>query len=79
MRAARPRIQKGILQESTLHIGFLTTETPPRKYYELLNDSRYLADGVLRILVVYDTRTGNTEKMTRAISEGAASVAGVEV
>ena len=32
----------------------------------------------MRIFVVYDSRTGNTEKMARAIAEGAASVEGVE-
>lgn len=32
----------------------------------------------VRVLVVYDSRTGNTEKMAEAVRAGAASVAGVE-
>ncbi|HIC93600.1 MAG TPA: FprA family A-type flavoprotein [Anaerolineae bacterium] len=32
-----------------------------------------------RVLVIYDTRTGNTGKMARAVAEGAKSVEGVEV
>jgi flavorubredoxin len=34
---------------------------------------------VSRILVLYHSRTGNTEKMARAVAEGARSVQGVEV
>ena len=33
----------------------------------------------MKIMVVYDSRTGNTGKMAEAIAEGAGSVAGVEV
>jgi len=33
----------------------------------------------MNIIVVYDSRTGNTEKMAQAIAEGAGSVEGVEV
>jgi len=32
-----------------------------------------------KVLVLYDTRTGNTGRMARAVAEGAESVAGVEV
>jgi len=32
-----------------------------------------------KLLVVYDSQTGNTEKMAKAVVEGAKSVAGVEV
>lgn len=32
----------------------------------------------MKVLVVYDSKSGNTEKMARAIAEGAASVEGVE-
>lgn len=32
-----------------------------------------------RILILYYSRTGNTEKMARAVEEGAKSVAGVDV
>ncbi len=32
-----------------------------------------------RVLIVYDSRTGNTEKMARAVSEGARKVKGTEV
>jgi len=32
----------------------------------------------LKVLVIYDSRTGNTEEMARAITEGAASVEGTE-
>jgi flavorubredoxin len=32
-----------------------------------------------KILIVYDSQTGNTEKMAEAVAEGAKSVAGVEV
>jgi flavorubredoxin len=31
------------------------------------------------ILIIYDSHTGNTEKMAEAVAEGAKSVAGVEV
>jgi len=34
---------------------------------------------VPKLLVVYDSQTGNTEKMAKAVAEGAESVAGVEV
>jgi len=33
----------------------------------------------MKIMVIYDSQTGNTEKMAKAIAEGADSVAGVEV
>jgi len=33
----------------------------------------------MKIVVVYDSRTGNTEKMAHAIAEGAGSVEGVKV
>ncbi|MBS7638489.1 FprA family A-type flavoprotein [Candidatus Bathyarchaeota archaeon] len=33
----------------------------------------------MKALVIYDSRTGNTEKMARAIAEGASSVEGVSV
>ena len=33
----------------------------------------------MKIVVVYDSKTGNTEKMAKAIAEGAGSVADVEV
>ena len=33
----------------------------------------------MKIMVVYDSNTGNTEKMAKAIAEGAGSVNGVEV
>ena len=33
----------------------------------------------MKIMVVYDSNTGNTEKMAKAIAEGAGSVEGVEV
>jgi flavodoxin len=33
----------------------------------------------MKIMVVYDSQTGNTEKMAKAVAEGAGSVAGVEV
>ncbi len=33
----------------------------------------------MKIMVIYDSQTGNTEKMAKAIAEGAGSVAGVEV
>ncbi|MBS7651611.1 MAG: flavodoxin domain-containing protein [Candidatus Bathyarchaeia archaeon] len=33
----------------------------------------------MKALVIYDSRTGNTEKMARAIAEGASSVKGVSV
>lgn len=38
-------------------------------------------DGVksVKILIAYDSRTGNTESLARAVAEGAGSVAGVEV
>ena len=32
-----------------------------------------------RVLILYDTRTGNTGRMARAVAEGAKSVGGVEV
>jgi len=32
-----------------------------------------------RVLIIYDTRTGNTGQMARAVAEGAKSVEGVEV
>jgi len=32
-----------------------------------------------RILVVYDSRTGNTEKLAQAVANGARRVSGVEV
>lgn len=32
-----------------------------------------------KLLVVYDSQTGNTEKMAKAVAEGAESVEGVEV
>lgn len=32
-----------------------------------------------KVLIAYDTRTGNTGQMARAVAEGAASVDGVEV
>jgi len=32
-----------------------------------------------KLLIVYDSQTGNTEKMAEAVAEGAKSVAGVEV
>jgi flavorubredoxin len=32
-----------------------------------------------RVLILYDTRTGNTEQMARAVAEGTKSVEGVEV
>ena len=32
-----------------------------------------------KLLVVYDSQTGNTEKMAKAVAEGAESVPGVEV
>ena len=32
-----------------------------------------------KVLVLYDTRTGNTGRMARAVAEGAKSVGGVEV
>jgi len=34
---------------------------------------------VPKLLVVYDSQTGNTEKMAKAVAEGAESVSGVEV
>ena len=34
---------------------------------------------LLKILIVYYSQTGNTEKMARAIEEGAKSVAGIDV
>jgi flavorubredoxin len=34
---------------------------------------------VPKLLVVYDSQTGNTEKMAKAVAEGAESVPGVEV
>ena len=33
----------------------------------------------MKIMIVYDSNTGNTEKMAKAIAEGAGSVSGVEV
>jgi len=33
---------------------------------------------IMKVLVIYDSLSGNTEKMARAIAEGAASVEGVE-
>jgi len=33
----------------------------------------------MKIMVIYDSQTGNTEKMAKAIAEGAGSVAGVDV
>ena len=33
----------------------------------------------MKIVVIYDGRTGNTEKMAKAIGEGASSIAEVEV
>lgn len=33
----------------------------------------------VKILIAYDSRTGNTESLARAVAEGAGSVAGVEV
>ena len=33
----------------------------------------------MKIMVVYDSQTGNTERMAKAVAEGAGSVAGVEV
>jgi len=32
-----------------------------------------------KLLIIYDSQTGNTEKMAEAVAEGARSVAGVEV
>ena len=32
-----------------------------------------------KVLVIYDSRTGNTEKLARAIAEGASGVSGVDV
>jgi flavorubredoxin len=32
-----------------------------------------------KLLIIYDSHTGNTEKMAEAVAEGAKSVAGVEV
>lgn len=32
-----------------------------------------------KLLIIYDSRTGNTEKMANAVAEGARSVAGVDV
>jgi NAD(P)H dehydrogenase (quinone) len=34
---------------------------------------------MIRVLVVYDSRTGNTEKMARAVAEGAENVKGTAV
>jgi len=34
---------------------------------------------VAKLLIVYDSQTGNTEKMAEAVAEGARSVPGVEV
>ena len=31
-----------------------------------------------KVLILYDTRTGNTGRMARAVAEGAKSVGGVE-
>ena len=33
----------------------------------------------MKVLVVYDSLTGNTEKIAKAVAEGAASVDGVDV
>jgi flavorubredoxin len=33
----------------------------------------------MKIVIIYDSRTGNTEKMAKAIAEGASSIAEVEV
>lgn len=33
----------------------------------------------MKLLIIYDSQTGNTEKMAEAVAEGARSVAGVEV
>jgi len=32
-----------------------------------------------RLLILYDSQTGNTEKMAKAVAEGARSISGVEV
>lgn len=34
---------------------------------------------MVRVLVVYDSRTGNTEKLAEAVAKGARKVSGVEV
>ena len=39
----------------------------------------YMLKNVLKLLIVYYSQTGNTEKMARAIEEGAKSVVGIEV
>jgi len=46
-----------------------------------LNESLLLLAGVrmAKILIVYDSKTGNTEKMAFAVAEGAKQVEGIEV
>jgi len=34
---------------------------------------------VVKVLVIYDSRTGNTERLAQAIANGARKVSGVEV
>jgi multimeric flavodoxin WrbA len=45
------------------------------------NESLLLLAGVCmaKILIVYDSKTGNTEKMAFAVAEGAKQVEGIEV
>ncbi len=33
----------------------------------------------MKVVVVYDSQTGNTEKMAKAIAKGAGSVVGVDI
>lgn len=50
-----------------------------RKSRTLFEKWNHGAFGLSKILLIYDSRTGNTEKMAEAVKEGAKTVQGVDV
>lgn len=44
-----------------------------------MNPKTIVGVDMVKVLVVYDSRTGHTEKMAFAVAEGAKQISGVEV
>lgn len=44
-----------------------------------MNSKSIVGVGMTKVLIVYDSRTGHTEKMAFAVAEGAKQISGVEV
>ncbi len=51
----------------------------PRKVIKLRIQKTITGVGMIKVLVVYDSRTGHTEKMAFAVAEGAKQISGAEV